>query len=190
MEEIIKQLALRVSELGFISKSGALAQVSTATTNGANGVFVAARIAPFNKPGMQYLSPDKNESGIAFWQSSATKVIRQDVYLRWQENDITLTMWINGDRVKNSDPGALLFNAVQVIQNYRITLEVGSPIRMANIDLLGDSFGDVVSGFGWDDTKFKYHEAPHALFQVRFRLSLMVSTGCSTPTYQIINPAC
>lgn len=190
MEEIIKELALLVGRLPFVSRSGALAQISNATAGANNGTFVMARIAPFDKAGMQYIGPDKKEMGIAFWQSGPTKVSRQDVWLRGQENELTLTVWVNGERVKEAQASDYIGSVVQAIRNYRIPIADGSPIRMAEIEFQGDSYGEIVTAYGWDGLNFKYHEQPHSLFQVKFKLTTMVSSGCSDATYAVINPYC
>ena len=190
IEGAIKELAKRIAQLGFISKSGALAQVSNTTAGTGTGSFVMAQVYPFDKPGMAYVSPDKSETGIAFWQCGPTKVTRQDGYLNACENDLTLTVWVNGDRVKNGSQSAFSAEIYAALNRFRIPVEDGSPVRMAEITPNGDTLGDRVQGFGWEALTLKYDELPHVLFQVKFKLFTLVSSGCQTQTYQVINAAC
>ena len=189
-EAIIKQLASQVSALGFISKCGALAQISNTTAGTGSGVLVSAQVHPFNSPGMVSISPDRKESGISFFRAQPTRITNQNVWLRQQENDVLLTVWVNGDKTKagpDVDYSMLIQNA---LKRYRVQIEQGSPIRTATIEVLGDSLGEIVTGFAWDGANFRYHEHPHKLFQIRLKITCNVAQGCSTATVQVINPAC
>lgn len=190
VEGIIKQLASHLAGIGFISKSGALAQVSNVASGAGTGVMVSAQVHPFNTGQMVSISPDKKESGIAFWRASPTRITNQNPWLHQQENELILTVWANGVKTKHGPDTDFIQLVRNHFHNYRVNLEPGSPIRTANLEFQTDSFGENVAGYGWDDSVLRYHEAPNQLFQIRFRLYLTVGKGCSTPTVNVVNPAC
>lgn len=189
-EAIIKQLSGQLYRLGFLSKCAGLAQVSNTTAGTGTGQIVSAQVWPFNTGGMVSISPDRKESGICFFRASPTRITNQNVWLRQQENDVTLVVWINGDKAKPGPDADYSIIIQNHLKKYRIELEAGSPIRTATIDILGDSLGEVVTGYGWDASGFKYHESPHQLFQVRLRVTSTVAQGCHTATVNVINPSC
>jgi len=193
LEGILKEMANRVYGLGFISKSGALVYEANAT-NG--GIMTNAQVAPFTDPRLVDVSPGGRENGISFFKAGATQVISQDSYLTIRQNDIVFTAWINGDRVKTSDTD-IEEQIVKVLRTYRVPIEQGSPIRMVEIEYLGDNEGtisrygnDVANRWGWDKGTLRYNEPPHILFQHNFRIKYVVSSGCYSQTVQVINPSC
>lgn len=186
LEGILKEMALRVHGLGFISKAGALVYEATATTG---GIMTNAQVAPFTDPKLVDVSPDSRETGVCFFKAGATRVTNQDSFLTTRENEVVFTGWINGDRVKTSDTD-IEEQIVKALRSYRVPIQAGSPIRMAEIEYLGDNAGEVVNRWGWDKGTLRYQEPPHILSQHRFRIEYVVSSGCYSQTVEVVNPAC
>lgn len=190
LEGALKGLAIRIKDAGFVSKSGGLLQETTISTGGGNVVRAAAQVAPFVDGKLVDVSPNGNDTVITFFQATATRVTRQDVYLMQCENEVTITGWINGNRVvmnDNADPELAIIN---IIRKARFEPESGSALRSIEIDFVGDNEGGVLSRWGWDKPEFQYGAYPHRFFQHKFRVSYTIATGCATQSVQILNPAC
>lgn len=186
--DIINQYAGAVYSTGLLSKCGGLAQVSNVSAAGTNQTVVIAPVYPFADAKQYTISPDSKESGIAFFRASATQITRQSAYLHERRNTVTLTVWINGDKVKQGD-GFSAFALIQdTVRRFRPTLSDGQ-YRKVSMQPTGN-VTDGIERYGWDGLKFKYHEAPHMLFNIEFQFQAWVSAGCATPTYQIVNPVC
>lgn len=188
LEGILKEMANRVYGLGFISKSGALAFEANAT-NGVDSIAVSAQLAPFTDPKLMDVGPDSSETGISFFKALPTRITSQDSWLTTRENEVLFTAWINGDRVKTSDAD-IEEQIVKALRTYRVPIEQGSPIRMAEIEYLGDNAGESINRWGWEKKTLRYNEPPHKVFQHRFRIQYVVSSGCYSQTVQVINPSC
>lgn len=188
LEGILKEMANRVYGLGFISKSGALAFEANAT-NGVDSIAVSAQLAPFTDSKLMDVGPDSSETGISFFKALPTRITSQDSWLTTRENEVLFTAWINGDRVKTSDAD-IEEQIVKALRTYRVPIEQGSPIRMAEIEYLGDNAGESINRWGWEKKTLRYNEPPHKVFQHRFRIQYVVSSGCYSQTVQVINPSC
>jgi hypothetical protein len=189
-EAIIQEYSKAVIESGFVSKVGGLAQVANVSTAGGNQTIVSAKLFPFESGTYSTISPDKKETGIAFWRASPTRITRQSAYLSEHQNTVTLTVWVNGDKVKlSSDMDAVMY-LQKLIAGYSPQIDSNSPYRKVSMEFIGDSLGEVVTGYGWDGLNFKYHEHPHRLFNLQFRFSAFVGAGCATPTFHIVSPVC
>lgn len=189
-EAIIQDYCKAVMECGFVSKCGGLAQVGNVSTPGGNQTVVIANIYPFETGTYSTISPDKKETGIAFWRASATRVTKQNAYLSEHENTLTLTVWVNGDKVKLSSAMDAKLFLQRLISRHKLTIDQNSPYRSVSVEFIGDSTGEVVTGYGWDGLAFKYHEQPHSLFNLQFRFTAFVAAGCATPTAHIVSPVC
>lgn len=189
LESILNALANAIRDTGFVSRSCGLARFVSISSNGANATVVKAFEAPFASAEMVDASPDGNDSAITFFTAGATRVVRQDVWLMWCENEVTLTMWVNGDRV---DPAQSPETAVlNRIRSTRVVPEEGSPIRSIEIMFAGDSNAQAdISRFGWDRPEFQYGAYPHRIMQMTFRVSYILSTGCSNQTIAVIPKVC
>ncbi len=190
LESAIKGLAVRIKDAGFVSKSGALLQETTISTAGSNTVRAAAQIAPFADGKLVDVSPSGNDTVITFFQASATRVTRQDVYLMQCENEVTITGWINGNRVGMNDNADPELEIIKIIRKAKFTPDDGSPLRSIEIDFVGDNEGATLSRWGWDRPEFQYGGYPHRFFQHKFKFVYTLSTGCATQSVQILNPAC
>lgn len=190
LENIIKGLALKLNDLGFISKSGGLLQETTIVGTGATVVQTSAQIAPFADGKLVRVSPDKSETVITFFTAGATRVIRQDLYLMQLENEITLTGWINGNRTGRSELASPEMQIMNAIKTARLDLTTGGPVRDLEIVYSGDNEGSPVSRWGWDKPEFQYGVTPHRIFQQKYRVVYTIAQGCATQTVNILNPAC
>lgn len=191
LEGIVKQLAMRINDLGFVSKSGGLLYEFSVSSGGANTVRTTAQIAPFVDGKLVPISPDKKETVITFFQAGPTRVLKQDLYLSQLENELTLTGWVNGDRIGREELGSPEVSILNEIRKFKSDLTTGGPLRDIEIDYSGDSEGQApASRWGWDKPEFQYGSHPHRIFQLKFRLTYMVSKGCATQTVHVLNPAC
>lgn len=189
IESIIQALSQRVYDLGFVSKVGGLAREIMVSAAGVNRRIVTAAIAPFSDNRAFELSPDRKESGVAFFIAGPTRVIRQDVYTMTLENELVLYGWLNGDLVKGdqtTDPELLILSK---IRKANFATEEGHPVRRIEVDYVGGQEPDFAR-FGWDDTIFQYGAFPHRLFRHQFRCSYVVSTGCSTASVTVAGAVC
>lgn len=189
LESIIKELALRVHELGFVSKAGALLFEANISTGDGDGILTTAQVAPFTDTRMVDVSPHSAETGICFFKAGPTRVTSQDYFLSTRENEVTFTCWVNGDRVK-ADGTDIEETIVKALRAYRIPIQAGSPVRMAEIEYLGDNTGEAINRWGWESKVLRYNEPPHRILQHRFRIAYVVSTGCYSQTVQVVNPSC
>ena len=189
LESIIKEMALRVYELGFLSRAGALVYESNVTAGDGEGIQTTAQVAPFTDPKLVDVSPASQDSGTCFFKAGPTRVTDQDSYLTTRENEIVFTCWINGDRTKADDTD-IEETIVRALRLYRVPIKAGSPVRMAEIEYQGDSAGEPINRWGWEKKTLRYNEPPHKLFQHRFKITYMVSAGCYSQTVEVVNPAC
>jgi hypothetical protein len=190
LESILKGLANNLAGLGFISKAGGLLQETTISTSGGNSVRTSAQVSPFSTGRLVDVCPDKNETCVTFFQAGATRVTRQDMYIMQLENEITLTGWINGNRIgiePMQDPELQIIGA---IRKARFAAEEGSPLRCIEIDFTADGEPLNVSRWGWDKPEFQYGGHPHRLFQHKFKVSYILATGCASQSVHVLNPAC
>lgn len=191
LESILKGLATRINDTGFVSKSGGLLQETTISAQGANIVRASAQVAPFADNKLYSLSPDAKDTCITFFQAGATRVVRQDMYIMMLENDITITGWINGERLGMNDFADPELEVLKIIRKARFKMQDGSPLRSVEIDFQTDSGSDIpVSRWGWDKPEFQYGASPHRFFQHKFKISYCVASGCATQSVQILSPAC
>lgn len=189
LESIIQALAQKVYDLGFISKSGGIARELMVSAAGTNRKIVTAYVAPFSDNRAAELSPDRLTSGLTFFTVGPTRVSRQDVYTMTLENDVVLNGWINGDLVKGdatTDPELLI---VGQLRKANFTTDEGHPVRRIEIDYNGGLVADF-SRYGWDETVFQYGAYPHRLFQHQFKITYIVSTGCSTASVTVAGAVC
>lgn len=189
LEGIIKELATKVHSLGFVSRAGALLYESNASSGGADGIITSAQVAPFVGNKLVDVSPHAGETGTCFFRANATRVTGQDYFMSTRENEVVFTCWINGDRVK-ADGTDIEEKIVQALRSYRVPIQQGSPVRMVEIEYLGDSAGESINRWGWENKTLRYSEPPHLLFQHRFRITYIVSNGCYSQTVQVVNPIC
>ena len=190
LESILKGLAVRVKDSGFVSKSGGLLQETTIVTSGASIVRAAAQIAPFIDGKLVDVHPDSNETVVTFFQAGPSRVIRQDMYISQIENDITLIGWINGNRIRGTENADPEMAVMSIIRKARFQVDSGSPIRSVEIDFSGDNDAIQLSRWGWDKPEFQYGAFPHRFFQQRFRISYVLATGCATQSVHVLNPSC
>lgn len=189
-EAIIQEYSKALQGVEFLSVIGGLAQVSSVSMPSGNGTVVIASIAPFETGHRQTISPDKNTSGLCFWRASPTQITRQSAYLSEHQNTLTLTVWVNGDRVKmSSDMDAVMY-LQKLIVGHKPNIDSNSPYRRVSMEFVGDNGSEVVTGFGWDGLQFKYHEHPHRLFNLQFRFTAFVGAGCNTPDAYVLSPVC
>lgn len=189
-ESIIKEMSLKVSALGIFSKCGGLLHESNASAGDGDGVLLMAQVAPFSGKDMVYVSPSHNDSGVCFFQAQPTQITNQDVYLTQRQNEVIFTGWVNGKKV-TKDYGASISETVcAALRSFRPALETGSPVRMVEIELQGIDHSDIGENWGWNRPEFQYNLPPHEAFQIRLRVTTIVSNGCTNQTYHILNPAC
>lgn len=190
LEAIIQGLANRINDAGFVSKSGGLLYESTVSTAGGNVIRATAQVAPFADGKMIDVSPDNTQTAITFFTAGPSRVIRQDSYLMQLENEVTITGWINGNRVGTSELADPELAVINLIRRAKFQIDQGSPLRMVDIDFIGDSQGQTFSRWGWDKPEFQYGGHPHRMFQHKFRISYAIATGCETQSVHVFNPAC
>lgn len=190
LPEIVKQIALQIYGLGLFSKVGALASEYSATLGDSQALYVAAQVAPFASQTAETLSPSAAERGICFFQASATRVLRQDVFLRQCENDLTFTFWANGGRLSGTQDGTLETQIINAVRSVRVAIPEGSPIRTLEIQHTGDLFGESANRWGWEGKMLQFNLPPHKIGQIRFRVTYTVGTGCYSQTVEVVNPAC
>lgn len=189
LEGIIKEMALRVHSLGFVSRAGALLHESNITAGDGEGIATNAQIAPFTDNRLVDVSPSASDTGICFFKAGPTRVIDQDYFMTTRQNEVTFTCWVNGDKVKagNTDIEETI---VRALRAYRVPIQTGSPVRMAEIEYEGDNAGESVNRWGWEKKSLRYNEPPHKIFQHRFRITYTVSNGCYSQTVEVVNAAC
>jgi len=190
LETIIKEMAQSVAGLGFISKSGGLLQEVNTTAGEKDAIMTWAQVAPFTAGKMVDVYPDKTERGISFFKVGPTRIVRQDTHLTQRENEIVFTCWLNGDRLKEQTETSAEEMIVRALRLYKIQIKQGSPIRLVEIEYLGDNTGESINRWGWENKMLQYNLAPHKLFQHRFRILYTVANGCVTQTVDVLNPAC
>lgn len=190
LEAILKGLANRINGLGFVSKAGGLLAETTIVGTAQTIIRTAAQIAPFADGKLVDVSPDKGDTVNTFFTAGSTRVTRQDVYLMQMENEVTLTGWVNGNRVSRSELASPEFAILSALQKSVVELTEGSPIRSVEIEFIGDNEGQSISRWGWDKPEFQYGASPHRIFQQRYRVSYTVSRGCADQSVHVLNPSC
>ena len=187
LESILNALASAIRDTGFVSRSCGLARFVSISANGSNTTVVKAFQAPFAGSEMVDASPDGQESAVSFFTAGATRVLRQDVYVMQCENDVQLTLWVNGDKIApDYSPEMVVLNT---IRGTRVIPEEGSPLRSIEIMFVGDAAPDV-SRFGWDRPEFQYGGYPHRFMQLSLRVNYTLSTGCANQTVPVIAKVC
>jgi len=187
LESIINALANAIRDTGFVSRSCGLARFVSVSANGSSTTVAKAFQSPFAGSEMVDVSPDGGESAVSFFTAGATRVLRQDVYIMQCENDVQLTMWVNGDRITpDYSPETVVVNTIRAL---RIVPEEGSPLRSIEVVFTGDAAPDV-SRFGWDRPEFQYGGYPHRFMQLSLRISYTLATGCANQTVPVIAKVC
>jgi hypothetical protein len=179
---IIEQLAKRIYDLGYIGQSGGMVQEVLRGT-----VFdIQAPVYPNPKP--VNISPDRKESGITFFSVGPTRSLEQSRWLTKWENELTLTGWLNGDRLTEIEMAEMgVFNAMRGT----IVMPEGHPVRSVTLEFAGDNEGQPIGErWGWTDPAYQYGKLPYRLFQHRYRLTYWVGAGCAPVTSAVLQPAC
>ncbi len=188
-DSIIKQYAGAVYSTGIVSKAMGLAQVSNVSANGAAQTIVTGEIFHFATGKHETISPDSRESGISFFRASAMQITRQSAFLSELRNTVTLTVWINGDKVKPNGEQDLQMFILSTLQKFTPAIDANSSFRKVSLTPSNNVI-EGVPAYGWDGLKFKYHERPHVLFNLEFQFQAWVSAGCNTPTFNVTHPVC
>lgn len=188
-EGIVKQYAEAVYATGVVSKSMGLAQISSVSTPTGSGTIVTGEVYPFATGKRETISPDSKESGISFFRASAMQITKQSAFLNEMRTQITLTVWINGNKVKSNGEQDIQMMIADTVRKYQLTIPDGSQYRTIQLRL-GNITNEGITGYGWDGLQFKYHEAPHQLFNIQFEFLAWVGSGCATPTFQIAGATC
>jgi len=189
LESIIKEMAIRVHGLGFISKSGGMLMESNTTAGDGEGIMTTAQTAPFSTNKLFDVSPHNGETGTSFFRVGPTRVTDQNTFFSTRQNEVVFTCWVNGDRVKVSDTD-IEEQIVKALRGYRAPKPQGGPVRAVTIEYAGDNTGESINRWGWEKKTLRYNEPPHLLFQQRFTITYVVSTGCYSQTVQVVNPSC
>lgn len=188
-DSIVKQYAEAVYNTGVVSRCMGLAQVSNVATAGTTQTIVTGEVYPFNTGRRETISPDSKESGISFFRASAMQITKQSAFLSEMRNTLTLTVWINGEKVKSNGEQDIQMMLASTLKRFQPVIDSQSSFRRVSLDT-NEYASEGVQAYGWDGLKFKYNEAPHMLFNIQFQFQAWVSAGCSTPTYNVISPVC
>lgn len=189
LEGIIKEMAIQVHGLGFVSKSGGILVEMNSTAGDGEAILTSAQVAPFTTTKLFDVSPHNTETGTSFFRVGPTRITNQDLYMSTRQNEVVFTCWVNGDRVKTNDTD-IEEQVVKALRNYRSPRPSGGPLRAVSIQYDGDNTGESINRWGWEKKTLRYNEPPHLLFQQRFTITYVVSTGCYSQTVQVVNPAC
>ncbi len=184
--EIIQQMATKIANLGYISQSGGILR----EVEQQGKINVEALVYPFStgakaKP----ISPDRGESGITFFQVGPTRVLNSNVWLDTMENELTLTGWLNGNRLTEVEAAEM--GILAVLSHFRYAMPTGSPVRQLSVEFAGDNEGQPIGDrWGWTAPEFQYGKAPYRLFQLRFKLTYFMARGCAPVTSTVLKPIC
>ena len=183
--EIIQQMATKIANLGYISQSGTIVQ--EVERAGKFDIQAKTYTSQFTKA--VNISPDAKESAITFFQVGPTRVLDSNTWLDSMENELTLTGWLNGNRLTELDLAEQ--GIMSALRNFRFDKPTGSPIRNLVVEFAGDNEGQAIGDrWGWTAPEFQYGKAPYRLFQLRFKLTYFVSRGCNPVASAVLKPAC
>ena len=183
--DIIHQMATKIGQLGYISQSGSIVQ--EVERGGVIDVEAKTYQKQFGKA--VNVSPHSGESGITFFQVGPSRVLDSNVWLDTIENELTLTGWLNGNRL--TEPDLAEMGILAVLHNFRYAMPTGSPVRQLSVEFAGDNEGQPIGDrWGWTAPEFQYGKLPYRLFQLRFKLTYFVARGCSPVTSTVLKPAC
>ncbi len=183
--DIIKQLASKIGELGYISQAGGMVQ--EIQRNGK--IDVQALVYPFASDKPVNISPDARESGITFFQVGPTRVLDSNIWYDTQENELILTGWLNGNRLTEVHAAEQGIKAV--LSYFRYTKTEGSPVRQLTVEFAGDNEGQPIGDrWGWTEPTFQYGAAPYRFFQHRYKLTYFLSRGCAPSGVNVLQPSC
>ena len=183
--EIIQQMATKIAQLGYISQSGTIMQEVER-----GGKFdIQAKTYKDGFAKAVNISPDAKESGITFFQVGPTRVLASNVWLDTMENELTLTGWLNGNRLTEMETAEI--GIMAAIRYFQFDRPTGSPIRNLDVEFAADNEGQPIGDrWGWTAPEFQYGKAPYRLFQLRFRMTYFMSRGCAPVTSTVLKPAC
>lgn len=183
--EIIQQMASKIAQLGYISQSGTIVQ--EVERGGKFDIQAKTYKDGFSKA--VNISPDAKESGITFFQVGPTRVLDSNVWLDTIENELTLTGWLNGNRLTEVEAAEM--GILAVLSHFRYTMPAGSPVRQLSVEFTGDNEGQPIGDrWGWTAPEFQYGKAPYRLFQLRFKLTYFMARGCAPVTSTVLKPIC
>ena len=184
--EIIKDLATRIANLGFVSLSGG---VVSDLKNG-DKISPFGQVYPFTN-GPKFFSPDANQTAITFFKVGPTSERNSNTYISQWENEIKLIGWINGKRINDAECLDAQMQILQAVRQARLTPSDGSPLRTVDITFSGDNEGQPIGQeYGWNDVSFQYGIYPYRLFELRFKLIYNVASGCNTSPIDVLKPIC
>ena len=183
--EIIQQMATKIANLGYISQSGAIVQEVER-----GGKFdIQAKTYKDGFAKAVNISPDAKEGGITFFQVGPTRVLNSNTWLDSMENELTLTGWLNGNRLTEVEAAEM--GILTALRNFRYAMPTGSPVRQLVVEFAGDNEGQPIGDrWGWTAPEFQYGKLPYRLFQLRFKLTYFVARGCSPVASAVLKPAC
>ncbi len=188
VEQITEALATKIYNMGFISRCGSIAQ----EVRRENGSIPSATIAPFsgeNKP--VSMVPDHKETGVCWFEVSASRVIRQTSRVMSLQNEWRLVTWINGTRFSMDDILAAELTAMQAVRGARFAANGDGPLRGVTIQYQGaDMAGPgVFARWAFDEQENLLTLPPYRAAAHRFLITYIVATSC-LPQLAVTAPAC
>ena len=188
VEQITEALAKKIYDLGFISRCGAVAQ----EVRRDNGSIPSAIIAPFtgeNKP--VSMVPDHRETGLCWFEVSASRVIRQTGTVMSLQNEWRLVTWINGTRFSMDDILAAELTAMQAVRGAKIAADESGPLRGVVIKYQGSDMSGpgVFARWAFDEQENLLTLPPYRAAAHRFLITYIVATSC-LPQLAVTAPAC
>ncbi len=188
VEQITEALAKKIYDAGFMSRCGSVSQ----EVRRENGSIPAATIAPFSGDAKPVsMVPDNRETGVCWFEVSASRVVRQTKVAMSLQNEWRLVTWVNGTRFSMDDAMAAELTAMQAVRGARFTTDENAPLRGVVIQYMGaDATGPgVFSRWAFDEQENLLTLPPYRAAAHRFLITYIVATNC-LPQLAVTAPAC
>jgi len=177
-EKITQALAEKIHALGFISRCGAMVQEIRRD----NGSIPSAIVVPFtgqNKPVM--MAPDHKETGVSWFEVSASRVLRQTTNTMMLQNEWRLVMWLNGTRIAYDSLQNAEISAMQAVVKAKFQIDDTTPLRGVTVKYMGNE-GDgpaILSRWAFDEPENLLTLPPYRVAAHRFQITYIMATNCA-----------
>lgn len=184
VEEIVRAIAQSIQGLGFLSRVGGLA---VAVPTG-GGKLPAALLAPFADQKLRHLAPDDQETGVAWFEASTTRVLKNGETFMVCQNDVRLVLWLNWRRLLAEN---LIAAEVAAINAVKRTAVASDLIGACEIEYSGDDAQgpDALAKWAFDEEANGLALPPYRAVSHRFTITYTMAYGCGAGVATVV-PTC
>lgn len=176
IDTIIQEFARKIWALGYISRVGGLAHDMKVPT----GSQPVALLAPFDGEQVQYMAPDDAETGVCWFEASATNVVASTAHVSHMKNEVLLTVWLNPRRITFDSLIPAEMSAVAAIRDIRWKVQEGDQVRAVTVQYQGtaQTGANSFSRWSFDEEVNQLTLPPYRAAVHRFIVAYSVAKGC------------